>query len=612
MTITWYPDNTQITMRYIGNSTNLDTALSNLDDAISAQQDSGWESWSGSGNYYSIASNQLTLLRGGTGYIKGKKIIWSAPQTTGVIASNTANFIYIDSAGIIGKATTRTKELYQDNIILFSAHNDGTDIEVAVENHSCEFDTGSVYTLHEIIGTVLTPIEGTNIIGADITRVATGTGSATNDRTIKIVGTANLNDEGIKTNIPDSAGAAISWKIYYKNSGGNWTEYATQTQTPMYYNNAGTPTALGTSGSTDVGVYVAYAVKAEPNSGLPIYLLVMNDDLYGTEAAAQTAIANGTIEIADGTLFLALEPVRLGYLIVTNNTSGGYISTVTIAKQVGSASVSGGSGARTASSIPTVSTDFLGGLSPSDSNVQIALNTLDKLERISTALVAAATTDLSTSTGNYVEITGNTGITSFGTHAAGHLLHLKFSGAPLITHSATLDLPGQVNIQIAAGDTMIVRALGTGVSGSPGTSGGYWKCVSFTKYTPTGSFTVEVADAATAGNVASVAQALGKYTKVGDLCYATISILNINTTGLTAGNQVFIRNLPFTAHTLTNGIQPLSDVDQTFVTVTTKLSGRITSATNYISMRDGTGTMIVSQITSGTGDLYFSFAYKTA
>lgn len=467
-----------VTTRYVGNSTNLDTALLNLDNGIQASADCGWSEFTGAGNYYSIATNQLTLLRGGHGHIAGKQVNFTAPQTAAAFTAHAAHWIYIDVNGAIGITTSRTHVLYFNNIILFEVHYDGTDYEVVWENHSVAMDADIQEYVHETIGTILSPVDGTNVIGADMDRVATGTGGAAGDRQIKIVGTADINDAGIVTNIPDSAGAAISWKFYYIDASGYWIEQSTATQFPMIYNNAGTITALNTSGSTDVGLFTCYAIKGEPNSGLPIYLAVIHSGVFATNAAAASTIADGTNSIATGTLFQALEPAQLGHVIVTNNVSGGYISTVNIAKDTVRSAISGG-GASSATGISTNTTNFLGLLSAADSNVQAALETLDKTEKQSANIASATTTDLSTATGGYNHITGSVTITSFGTGTAGHLHHLVFDGAPLITHNATsLILPGGANIQAAAGDVMLLRSEGDGTgTGSIGTR---WRCVGFT------------------------------------------------------------------------------------------------------------------------------------
>ena len=70
-----------------------------------------------------------------------------------------------------------------------------------------------------------------------------------------------------------------------------------------------------------------------------------------------------------------------------------------------------------------------------------------------TATASAATVDLGAiATGSYVHITGVTGITAFGTVAAGVSRILVFDDALTITHNATkMILPGGTDITTAAG-----------------------------------------------------------------------------------------------------------------------------------------------------------------
>ena len=75
------------------------------------------------------------------------------------------------------------------------------------------------------------------------------------------------------------------------------------------------------------------------------------------------------------------------------------------------------------------------------------------------AVVAAATTEIWDSAGNTVHVTGSTGITSLGTApVAGAIRWVIFDGAPILTHSTSLNLPGGVNFTAAAGDMIRVYA----------------------------------------------------------------------------------------------------------------------------------------------------------
>jgi hypothetical protein len=77
-------------------------------------------------------------------------------------------------------------------------------------------------------------------------------------------------------------------------------------------------------------------------------------------------------------------------------------------------------------------------------------------------VASAATTNIWTKDGDVIDVTGTTGITSFGTAArAGQLKYVRFTGALTLTHGANLDIPGGASVTTAAGDFVIVLALTT-------------------------------------------------------------------------------------------------------------------------------------------------------
>lgn len=78
-------------------------------------------------------------------------------------------------------------------------------------------------------------------------------------------------------------------------------------------------------------------------------------------------------------------------------------------------------------------------------------------------VASAATTDLSATDGDNVNITGTTTITSFGTARSGVHRLLRFSGSLTLTHSANLQCPGDVSISVSAGDYAWVVSRGAGV-----------------------------------------------------------------------------------------------------------------------------------------------------
>ena len=78
-------------------------------------------------------------------------------------------------------------------------------------------------------------------------------------------------------------------------------------------------------------------------------------------------------------------------------------------------------------------------------------------------VASAATVDLGAVVGRFVDVTGTTTITSFGTVAAGIWRVVTFTGALTLTHNATsLILPGGLNIKTSAGDCVLAESLGSG------------------------------------------------------------------------------------------------------------------------------------------------------
>jgi hypothetical protein len=85
-------------------------------------------------------------------------------------------------------------------------------------------------------------------------------------------------------------------------------------------------------------------------------------------------------------------------------------------------------------------------------------------------IASAATTDIASATGNYINVTGTTTITALGTVQAGAERTVTFTGVLTLTHNATsLILPTGANITTASGDTAVFRSLGS-VN---------WKCVEY-------------------------------------------------------------------------------------------------------------------------------------
>lgn len=105
-------------------------------------------------------------------------------------------------------------------------------------------------------------------------------------------------------------------------------------------------------------------------------------------------------------------------------------------------------------------------------------------------IASAATTNLVTATGDWVDVTGNTTITSLGTGGtSGMTRTVRFTGSGTLTHNApSLILPGGANISRANGDVAEFRCL----------SSGNWICTQYQRIN--GKAVVETPGAAVPSN----------------------------------------------------------------------------------------------------------------
>jgi hypothetical protein len=83
-------------------------------------------------------------------------------------------------------------------------------------------------------------------------------------------------------------------------------------------------------------------------------------------------------------------------------------------------------------------------------------------EKKGSDIASAATVNLTTATGNLVDITGTTAITEI-TLAEGAERTVRFTGALTLTHGASLVLPGNKNITTVNGDFAVFRGYPAGV-----------------------------------------------------------------------------------------------------------------------------------------------------
>lgn len=129
-----------------------------------------------------------------------------------------------------------------------------------------------------------------------------------------------------------------------------------------------------------------------------------------------------------------------------------------------------------------------------------------------------------------------------------------------------------------------------------------------------GSFVPVIADATSGGNVGSAPVALGTYTKVGRVVHISIVLANIDTTGMTAANTFYIRNLPFVSSTITTAAQLTAKADS--ITFDAGIVGSVVAGQSnayLVSLRSANTDVNrqVGHIASGVADVHLTGSYIT-
>ena len=131
-----------------------------------------------------------------------------------------------------------------------------------------------------------------------------------------------------------------------------------------------------------------------------------------------------------------------------------------------------------------------------------------------------------------------------------------------------------------------------------------------------GTFTGAVADASSGGNESS-STLNGTYVKVGAVVYVQFNVSNINTTGMTAGNDVFITGLPFASKSVSGTAKYTGTANLSVVTFEQTPFMQVNEGQTYVKIlevRSGAGNdaVVVSQLSSGASDIHGNLVYETA
>lgn len=328
------------------------------------QNTSGFVDWGTGTTYwtYVAGTKTFTVDRRGTGVVRSAPVTWTAGQSV-VLTDLAVNYVYMNSAGVIGVTTSISGGLlYVDNIVLFEVWVQGTNFLVSKENHPWEFTSAVSRSWHNLFGPLLESASQTLTIAVAA------------NRTVNLGGTNTLNDHGVTSSISPQSPAT-------------WFQTVTGTSGKMYQigdavglisrksdpaNTTGTVVAVNRRIIFRLGV-----IKDSLNSANPIFVSYADTTDYGTNAAANNAIAAGTVAAFPSEL-RELEICQLGYAVVQANGAGaGTLVTVTPAFQVfGAQFVAGGTS--TAGSLITLNAaNFNGQLSGAETNVQVAFERID-------------------------------------------------------------------------------------------------------------------------------------------------------------------------------------------------------------------------------------------
>jgi hypothetical protein len=122
------------------------------------------------------------------------------------------------------------------------------------------------------------------------------------------------------------------------------------------------------------------------------------------------------------------------------------------------------------------------------------------------------------------------------------------------------------------------------------------------------------ADASTGGNTATVGTANGWYTKVGRKVTVYLALIDINTTGMTSGNFLYIRSLPFTSLNTTSG-NSIGSVEVDNIDFTGYVTATIALNTSYLLLKDnidssGDAVLTVASVLSSLSDIKVTITYN--
>jgi len=123
-----------------------------------------------------------------------------------------------------------------------------------------------------------------------------------------------------------------------------------------------------------------------------------------------------------------------------------------------------------------------------------------------------------------------------------------------------------------------------------------------------GSWTPVVSDAATGGNAGTYTLVGARFQRIGNMVFVQMNITNIDTTGMTAGNAIYIQGLPFAGSAAFN--RQLGSAQCAGITSAIGTNCSLGAGASALRIYKSTGVdVLVSDVASGSGLVYLNIAY---
>lgn len=204
--------------------------------------------------------------------------------------------------------------------------------------------------------------------------------------------------------------------------------------------------------------------------------------------------------------------------------------------------------------------------------------------------------------------TAHTSLASDGVYAAGTDLYLFAPASKFVSFYSG----GSEKLRLESSGNLVVSTAGKGIDFSANTHAAGMTSELLNWYEE-GTWTPVVADASTGGNTGTFSGS-ATYTRIGRQVTVRMYISNINTTGMTAGNTLFIRGLPFAAADTSQGNFYTYRVGRDASTVSS--CANIPGAGSFFNFALFTTnsatadkTILVSDIVSGTSEIQATITY---